>query len=194
MCLLVLLFQRWKCICQRQRTVVQPKLGVINRDHCSPSGSNDFPPLLTLHFLLFHMYITGMGNKLKSERFQAATLHLCTGWVKAVWSAAGHSAALSFLPAVIESQSALMAAMAAQSTVLWRSWISEQSPRETGWCWGKSWRGYCLEEPLLCRSSFPTAQSCSKRQPFVTARSHSFREIEEMIWCLFLFVFWNWSN
>lgn len=68
-----------------------------------------------------------MGNKRKSERFQAATLHLCTGWVKAVWSAVGHSAALSFLPAVLESQSALMAAMAAQSTVLQRSWVSEQS-------------------------------------------------------------------
>ena len=62
-----------------------------------------------------------MGNKLKSERFQAAMLHLCTGWVKAVWSAARHSAALSFLPAVVESQSALMAAMAAQSTMLRRS-------------------------------------------------------------------------
>ena len=33
-----------------------------------------------------------------------------------------------------------------------------------------------LEEPLLCRSSSPTAQPCSKRQPFVTVGSHSFRE------------------
>lgn len=49
--------------------------------------------------------------------------HLCTGWVKAAWSAAGHSAALSFLPAVVESQSVHTAAMAAQSMVLQRSWI-----------------------------------------------------------------------
>lgn len=51
----------------------------------------------------------------------------------------------------------------------------EQLPREAACCHGK----ICTGQPggaTVCRSSSLTAQPCSKRQPFVTVGSHSFRE------------------
>lgn len=127
-----------------------------------------------------------MGDKPKSERFRAATLHQCGGWVKAVSSAAGHS----FLPAAVGSPRTLMAALAARSMAL----QSRAAAQGNSLLLRRKLKRVCPEEPLLCRSNFPTAQPCSKRQPFVTVRSHSFRETKNMIWCLFLFVLRSGSN
>lgn len=132
--------------------------------------------LLTLYFPSFHRYITDMGNKQKSSK-QLCYIWVLDGWRLAACAAAGHSAALSILPAVVGSQSVLMAAIDAQSMVPLRGWTSEQSSHPaTQPAAEERDRGDCQEELLLCRSSFPTAGPCSQSQPFVTVRSHSFRD------------------
>lgn len=59
-----------------------PKPGITKQDHClSTTRFHDFPPLLALYFLLFHMHGTGWGSR------GWGSSQLCSGWVKATCSA-----------------------------------------------------------------------------------------------------------
>lgn len=145
--------------------------------------------------------VTG-ENRHTSKRFQAVPLHLCTeqilnrieteGCMICFW-------AFSFLSGAscrFWDSGSVGGCHGCPGVLLWNICISIQSkcPEKQPAALEESTRG-SLEEPLLCRSSSPTTQPCSKRQPFVTAGSHSFREtVRWHIWCLFLFAFWSWEN
>lgn len=129
--ILKLLFDRWRYTCRRTEdcccsvwTTDQGSLIRIIACH-HPTGSKDFPPLLAP--FISHVYAVTGEKMHKSEGFQAATFHLCSRWMMAVWCAAGHLTTPSLLPAVVEIHRVLMAAMAAQCLVLWRSWAWEHS-------------------------------------------------------------------